>query len=238
MGAEMAELRQFCAEWDAMVDAEIDGHPQFATGRDFAFRPSFLLGDRAPWLYQVFICSLTLPGDVAECGVAHGETSREMVRFLERSGYQKRVHMFDTFAGFPDVLTDEERALDRDDAPAWLQYRVGALAWSLDEVLQRFDGLSQYEAYPGLFSETFPAFDRPLCFIHADADLYQSTVEIVELADRVLVPGGRIVFDDYLDGRFPGVMKAVHERLDFERYAFGWIEDTMQGFAIKNDGGM
>ena len=47
------------------------------------FPQSWLLGDRAPNVYSWFLKSLHLPGDVAECGVFTGETSRELVKHLE-----------------------------------------------------------------------------------------------------------------------------------------------------------
>ncbi len=36
------------------------------------------------------------------------------------------------------------------------------------------ESLAQYEFYPGIFSDTLPLFDLPLCFIHADFGLYES----------------------------------------------------------------
>ncbi len=49
------------------------------------FASSEFLGPRAVNVYSWFLRSLHLPGDVAECGVFQGETSRELVKFLEEN---------------------------------------------------------------------------------------------------------------------------------------------------------
>jgi len=90
--------------------------------------------------------------------------------------------------------------------------------------------------HAGMFSETLPRFGEPLCFIHADGDLYQSTVEVIEFAARVLVPGGAIVFDDYGNPRLPGVKMAVERRLDPVQFRIIPSHDTIQCFAIRNGG--
>lgn len=192
------------------------------------FSRSPLLGDRAETVYKWFLTALHLEGDVAECGVCAGHTSYEFVHYLERMGIPKRVHMFDTFTGLPPIITEEER-----QHAAGGHLEPGRLSCSLGEVLVRMEPLGQYQIHPGLFSETFASFSGRLCFIHADADLYESTVEIIDLADRCLVPGGRIVFDDYDNPRYPGVSLAIRDRLDPARYTIIDSGDTLQCFAIR-----
>ncbi len=163
------------------------------------FAHSGLLGRRAEHVYAWFLKSLHLPGDVAECGVFHGETSRELVRYLEGHGSPKTVHLFDTFAGLPDAISAGERSLSTGEELA-----VGRYACSVETVRARLRTVRQYRLHVGLFADTFAAFAQPLCFIHADADLYQSTVDIIRLADRCLVRGGQIVFDDYANRNYSG----------------------------------
>jgi len=191
-----------------------------------------LLGPRAAVVYAVFIVSLTLPGDAAECGVWEGHTAHEMGAVLKFAGVNKRLHLFDTFTGMPDIATPEELAIERPQEN-WAQITPGSILGTEEIVRERMAGLP-YRLYRGLFSETFPSFDTPLCFIHADADLYASTVDIIRMADRLLVPQGYIVFDDYDSVMFPGVMRAVREYLDPGRYDF-WKpkEDDIQLLARK-----
>ena len=187
------------------------------------------LGDRAPPLYRRFVHSLGLDGDVAECGVYTGTTSKQFLRYLWEQRIDKLVHLFDTFEGFPDVLTEADKV---GTAGAWL-LRPGALACPVTEVVRRMDGMTGYRIHRGRFSSTFEEFSAPLCFIHCDADLYRSTAEVIELADRCLVPGGTIVFDDYGSDLFPGVGLAIRKHLDLRRYEGIPCPDTLQFVAVK-----
>ncbi len=193
---------------------------------EFAHSP--LLGERAANVYAWFLKSLHLPGDVAECGVSGGETSRELVRYLEANRIPKTLHMFDTFDGLPDVISDEERAMSTD-----AEMEVRRYACSAEVVAGRMGTLRQYKMHIGLFSETFVDFSQPLCFIHADADLYRSTVDIIRLAARCLVPDGHIVFDDYCNSDFAGVKLAIERYLNPRDYAVVLSAKTMQCFATK-----
>lgn len=192
------------------------------------FTPSPLLGARAEKVYDWFLRALDLPGDVAECGVFRGETSRELVRYLEESGSNKLAHLFDSFEGFPDLFTAEETSL-----AIGQEIGKGRYLCPLDVLRQEMGCLSHYVVHKGWFGETFPPFSQQLCFIHADADLYQSTVEIIRLADRCLVPGGHIVFDDYANMYFPGVKLAVDRHLNAASYTIIPSPETIQCFAIK-----
>ena len=194
-----------------------------------SFPPSRSLGDRAPPLYERFVGSLALDGDVAECGVYTGTTSKQFVRHLREHGIDKLVHLFDTFEGFPDVLTEAD---EMGTGTSWL-LRPGRLACPVDEVVRRMDGMTGYAVHRGRFSETFGAFSTPLCFIHSDADLYRSTAEVIALADRCLVPGGIVVFDDYANEMFPGVSVAIRRHLDLRRYDAVPCRSTTQFVALK-----
>ncbi len=189
---------------------------------------SWLLGSRAKGVYEAFIQSLHLPGDVAECGVFAGETSRELIRYLEQMGIEKVVHLFDTFEGFPNLETFEEHTLALGN-----ELEPGKYHSSLDTVLGHLDGLSRYRIHQGIFSDTFLRFSEALCFVDADADLYYSTVDIIRLADRCLVSGGRIVFDDFGDPQFPGVKWAIDRFLSPKEYLVQASSETTQCIATR-----
>ena len=189
---------------------------------------SWLLGSRAKGVYDAFVQSLHFPGDVAECGVFAGETSRELIRFLEEMGIEKLVHLFDTFEGLPHLATPDERSVALGN-----ELEPGMYRSSLDTVLDHLKGLSQYRIHQGIFSSTFPRFSESLCFIHADADLYDSTVDIIRLAHRCLVTGGRIVFDDFGDPQFPGVKWAVDRFLSPTDYLVKTSSEFTQCIAMR-----
>lgn len=196
---------------------------------DFSrFSCSTFLGQRAKNVYDWFLQSLHLSGDVAECGVFRGETSRELLRYLEENNIQKTLHMFDTFKGLPDIITVEEMA-----TATGKLLRKSQFSCSLKTVVKQMKGLHQFVIHRGLFSITFTNFVENLCFIHADADLYLSTLDIIHLADKCLVPGGNIVFDDYNNPETPGVKLAIESNLNPNDYIILPSPSTIQCFATK-----
>ena len=52
------------------------------------------------------------------------------------------------------------------------------------------------ELVKGLFQDTIH-LDEPVAFAHLDGDWYESTMVCLERIAPLLVPGGRIVLDDY-----------------------------------------
>ena len=70
--------------------------------------------------------------------------------------------------------------------------------------------------YKGWFKDTLPDFvtkqQRPLAFIHADADLYQATIEVLEHCDKLIVPGTIILFDEYAMKDKTGIFKDDEHR--------------------------
>ena len=195
---------------------------------NYKFEVSELLGPRAEYVYTWFKRSLHLPGAVAECGVYSGKTSREFVRYLETHDIDKTVHMFDTFQGIPDIITDEEKTQS-----TWPELQKEQYSYSIESVLRNMDSLHQYETHVGLFSDTFDQFFEPLCFIHSDGDLYQSTIDTIGLADRLLVPNGHIVFDDYNNPRLPGIKLAIERYLDPQSYVIAPSLHSIQCFPTK-----
>jgi O-methyltransferase len=190
---------------------------------------SYLGAARAENVYTSLNDCLHLPGDVAECGVGAGVTSRKFARLLTELRSDKVVHLFDSFSGLPDLFT----SADTTGATGREQW-VGNYSHSLREVVR---ALGEYrdrcELHPGLFAETLPRFDRPLCFIHCDADLYESTLDVIALAKRTLVAGGVVVFDDYRNPDFPGVRLAVDECVSQREYEITYSLSGWQAFARK-----
>ncbi len=188
----------------------------------------YLSDRRMRSLYSWLERTLDVPGDVAECGVGAGQTSAAFLKVLQQHGSSKKVHLFDTFTGLPDLFGEA----DRQGASGKEQY-AGNFCHGETEVRSQFKAGDAYELHKGVFSKTLPHFTIPLSFIHADADLYESTVEIIKLADRVLQPGGVLAFDDYQNPDFPGVACAVHTCVPSGVYDVAYAPQTMQAFAVK-----
>lgn len=185
---------------------------------------SDLLGPRAELVYRTLSSVLHLPGDVAECGIYEGVTTVGLARL---AGPDKRVHAFDGFAGLGPIGTEERRLAVGDGLC------VGAYAGDLPATRARLGEASNVELYVGSFEDELPRFDAPLCFIHSDSDLMDSTRLTIELAERTLVPGGAVVFDDVGNPRFPGVQLAVERWLDRECFVGSRVPGTIQYVARR-----
>ncbi len=188
--------------------------------------PTSYLGRRALAVHSALARCLHLAGDVAEYGVGAGATSLAFARLIAQRDARKTVHLFDTFQGLPDVFSAQDR-----EGATGSEQRVGNYSHSPKEVRDVFEPGHRFALHIGPFSTTLPQFVQPLCFIHADADLYQSTVDIIEFADRVLVRGGVVVFDDYDNSDFPGVRRAVDAHLVPGNYQVSY--SATQAFARK-----
>jgi asparagine synthase (glutamine-hydrolysing) len=64
------------------------------------------------------------------------------------------------------------------------------------------------ELVQGLFEDTID-LDEPVAFAHLDGDWYESTMTCLTRIAPLLVPGGRIVLDDYY--MWSGCRRAVDE---------------------------
>jgi D-beta-D-heptose 7-phosphate kinase/D-beta-D-heptose 1-phosphate adenosyltransferase len=141
-----------------------------------------------------------VPGDVADLGAYRGGASL----VLRRLAPDRHLHLFDTWAGNPydDPLCHHKR---------------GEWVASLEEC-QRLVGNGEATHYhQGVFSEwggDYPHDDNYrsiFCFVYVDMDTYLATKDAIEFFWPRLVPGGKIVVDDYGWGPCAGVKKAIDE---------------------------
>jgi O-methyltransferase len=157
-------------------------------------------GLRALWDYARR--SAHLEGDVAELGVYRGGSTI----LIAHACPSKMVHAFDTFSGIPNISDEDAiRTAPRERGHANGDFTVENVA----EVRSRLESCG-IRVYIGLFSETCRLVaDRRFCFSHCDADTFLSTMEFLEFFYPRTVPGGYLMFDDYLWPATPGVSKAI-----------------------------
>jgi len=143
--------------------------------------------DRIALVVSFLKTALSVPGDVAEFGVYKGHTAAAMDRALEQEKSDKKLYLFDSFRGMPEVT----HLLDG----AW---KKGDLASSEEGVRDLFKDSPRVSIVPGFFSESFPQYPHlRFAFCHVDSDLYSSIKECITYILPRLSVGGVIVFDDY-----------------------------------------
>lgn len=148
-------------------------------------------------------------GDLMECGVWRGGTTVFMRGFLKAFGItDRRVWVADSFRGPPVPSLSQDLGEDLSAA----QYP--ALAISLESVRELFEryGLldSQVQFVPGWFKDTLPeAPIGPLALLRIDADLYESTQDVLAALYPKVSAGGFVIVDDY--HCIPGCRQAVDD---------------------------
>lgn len=146
-----------------------------------------------------------VPGDLLEAGVWRGGMTifmRAVLKAYEIS--DRQVWVADSFAGLPEI----------DPAFEAFAWNKGAMAASLDTVRNNFAryGLldSQVVFLKGFFSDTLPTAPiEKLSILRVDADLYQSTDDVLKNLYSKLSIGGYAIFDDYYN--LPDCQRAIEE---------------------------
>ncbi|QVL56742.1 MAG: class I SAM-dependent methyltransferase [Simkaniaceae bacterium] len=130
--------------------------------------------------------SVTLQGGYLEMGVCTGKT----VNFIAALNPTQKVYGFDSFEGLPEDWIREDQVIP-----------IGTFAFKNPNELPYV--LHNVFLYKGWFKESLPAFKKSffngsqIAFLHIDADLYSSTVDVFEALEENIVPGTIIVFDEF-----------------------------------------
>ena len=167
--------------------------------------------DRFRLLLGEFDQTLGLEGLVAECGCFRGLSSyllcsrlRQREPAFDGSGYR----IFDSFHGLS--APGSEDSLDRAEAaaPHAVDVQAGRFAAPLEDVKRALAAFPGIAYFPGWIPEAFPRDEARYRFVHVDVDLYQPTRDSLDYFWPRLVPGARLVCDDY---NWPGARRAVDE---------------------------
>lgn len=156
-------------------------------------------------LHQLARHAQRVAGDFAEIGVYRGGTAR----LLARTAPDKRVHLFDTFAGMPAV----DAAID------W--HKAGDFAdTSADGVRRTLADCPNVTLHPGFFPDTAgPVAGTGFALVHVDVDIYSSAMAALEFFYPRLAPGGVMAFDDYARAKTRGIAEALDRFLSGKREA-------------------
>lgn len=153
----------------------------------------------------VDVLNRNIPGDLIEAGIWRGGMTIFMRAVL--MAYRvtdRKVWAADSFDGLPTIDRQHET----------FDWHRGDMAISLETVRDNFAryGLldDQVVFLKGFFAETLPrAPVRPLSILRVDADLYQSTMDVLRNLYSALSIGGYAIFDDYRN--LPDCRRAIDE---------------------------
>jgi hypothetical protein len=188
---------------DALVRAQGKLPEARLLGRDWPAMAHTMIGlarlENIQFCVEIIIKE-NIPGDFLEAGVWRGGACIFLRAILQAYQIKDRtVWAADSFAGLPPP----NPALYPHDAGLNL-HQFPQLAVSLDKVKFYFSryGLldDQVRFLPGWFRDTLPrAPITRLALLRIDADLYESTMDVLKHLYFKVVPGGFVIIDDYQD---------------------------------------
>ena len=163
---------------------------------------------------DLFRLSMTVPGEIVECGVFKGASLMRWIKFREllSNSSAKKIIGFDTFGKFPKALSKSDELLRKDFVG-----KAGDKSISKDQIITIIKKLNLYQNIDlinGDVNKTIPNYlennpELKISLLHIDVDLYDPTKICLNLLCDRVASGGIIILDDY--GAFPGATKAIDE---------------------------
>lgn len=148
--------------------------------------------------YQLFMgikSTEKIKGDIAEVGVYKGGSAKLI---CEAKG-SRRLHLFDTFEGLPEV--------GQIDLPYLYKGKHSVSLESVKIYLKKYKNVFFHK---GIFPDSGKSVEeRRFSFVHLDVDIYKSNRECLKFFYPRMNKGGIIIIHDYLSS--PGIKKSVDE---------------------------
>jgi O-methyltransferase len=167
---------------------------------------------------QFLIYSLSLEGDIVECGCFKGRSSYlfcTYAKYILGEFCGEGYHIFDSFQGISEPgINDQINSPDFGKTGHHF-LDSGAFSASLEHVKKTLESFPNIHYHPGWIPDTFDDIpDLSYKFVHLDLDLYDPIRASIDYFYPRLVPGGVIVIDEYGFPRWPGAKRAVDEFCD------------------------
>lgn len=139
-----------------------------------------------------------IPGDFFEAGCWRGGMGMLMKHILRCHGNtDRKVWLADAWTGqFPSPTTEKDRLIEHG------MNRLFDASPTCDEVRQGFKKMDLWDDHvrlvQGYFEHTLPNIEvERLAILRLDADLYNSTLDVLTHLYPKLSPGGFVIVDDY-----------------------------------------
>ena len=170
-----------------------------------------------------------IEGDVVEFGCYVGESSKYLMKTLLNYNSEKKLFVFDSFEGLPDLSKWEKNS-------GWKPRTLK----TTEEVLTN-NFLQNNLPIPIIHKDWFkniPDYKIPekICFAFLDGDFYDSIYDSLEKIFDKVSDGGHILFHDYERNDLPGVKAAIDDFLKERNlpYTVSKVADQL-GLLIKKE---
>jgi len=178
--------------------------------------------------YLLDVIENNIDGDVVELGCYVGESSKYLMKTLVETNSDKKLYVYDSFEGLPDLSKWEINT-------GW---RPRTLITSEDVLTSNFieNNLPTPIITKGWFKD-IPEDRLPekISFAFLDGDFYDSIYDsLVKVYDRV-VDGGYIFFHDYKRNDLPGVEAAIKDFFELRGIENNVVEVVTQVGGYKKN---
>ena len=172
---------------------------------------------RSLFIYEKFLETKDIPGDIVECGVGSGSSIIFLKSLQREKEDNRKMWGFDSFEGFPKGSDKDSEAFRASGRPSYAKYTT------LDHVLNncKKSGLSNDEIdsiklIKGWIPNSLDSYDNSsISLLNIDVDLYQSTKDCLNKFWIHMSPGGIVMLDEYNFSddalKWPGAKIAVDE---------------------------
>ena len=184
-----------------------------------------------------------IEGDIIECGVWRGGCSIAIAKTIKRLNSQKKIILYDTFAGMTRPTKEDVKAKNKKQAIKKYNdlNRDGYNNWcyaSLEEVKSNFKkyGVFDIASFKKgdisiLLKEKKQELPNKISLLRLDTDWYESTKDEMNILYPKISKNGILLVDDY--GSWQGARKAVDEYFESvgSPIPMQWVTDyTGRGF--------
>ena len=182
-------------------------------------------------LMQLCNNSLSLKGDIAECGTFHGLSAFQISQIIKRNNSDKKFHIFDSFEGLSKI--EKEDDINKDEQTN--EQLEKQFAYGEDLVRNNLKQFNFVNYYKGWIPERFHEVEnKEFSFVHIDVDLYRPIMDSIDFFYSRLVEKGIMVFDDYgYTAQFPGAKKAVDKAVQKYKPTLFLALPSGQAYLIK-----
>lgn len=211
LGYELKRIRlEPQALYQPLYSPWLDQESEFGAYYRVVEPRTLVSADRCYVLYRLLLQSLSVEGDVWECGVYQGGTAAMMAAVLgDQQGKKqgtpaKTLYLFDTFEGMPETDAAEDL------------HAKGDFSDTSAEAVAQFVGHAELCVIrKGFIPQTFAGLESArIALAHIDVDIHRSVKDCLEFIWPRLSRGGFIVCDDYGFPSCPGARVAVDAFFD------------------------
>lgn len=161
-----------------------------------------------------------IEGDVAEVGVYRGYTASYLNQFF----FDRKLHLFDTFDGFPEI------DLELENEKHYSAFLPGSFAdTSIETVLKQMIHPENCVFHKGYFPDTAQSVEKiHFCMVHLDADLYSPIYSGLTFFYPRLAKGGYIFVHDITGSTCIGAKSAIDQFCEEKQLSYVLMPDSVE----------